>query len=115
MHNTENMKYHNTPTSSFLHSVKDYHPQVDAVNLNKTAMESELLGARLTEEIRRLRAELNECKQQRHDATRQLQGRSVELQAALTRNQELQTTLEKIRHDTVRGALDCTVLPLLVV
>jgi uncharacterized protein (DUF3084 family) len=73
----------------------------DVLNINKTAVESELLGARLTEEIRRLRSELGFSVNQTREVTQQLQSCQQENDALRAKNKELEWSNDAMQRDRV--------------
>ena len=65
------------------HSMKENRSYDVSDNINKSAEESQLLGARLTNEIKRLRHELSICSQQKHEALHLLQTKQQEASSIL--------------------------------
>mmetsp|Transcript_8429 Transcript_8429/g.14305 ORF Transcript_8429/g.14305 Transcript_8429/m.14305 type:complete len:420 (+) Transcript_8429:121-1380(+) len=94
-------------TPSKHHSLpKDYHDSFlakenmsEVMNFSKTAVESELLGARLTEEIRRLRNELSFSTHQAREATQQLQSCQQDNAFLRANTNELQLTIDNLQRD----------------
>ena len=95
------MHMHDISTSNMQPTTNMQH--TNDASINKTAMESELLGSRLTEEIRRLRGELNHCEQQRHEVTHMLQARQEENDSLRARNKALEQSCDALERDMVRA------------
>jgi hypothetical protein len=96
--NNDNNYNNNYNSSSNIEDVARSHINQTAA----VAMESELLGSRLTEEIRRLRGELQQSAGRQREGAQQLQEARRELEAARGRNKELEWINDNVQREMVR-------------
>lgn len=93
------LEHHDDHYESSLRWKENNRHEDNRMNTKNTVLESELIGSRLSEEIRKLRSELSHCQQQKHESVMLLQKTQQDNESYRIRNKELEWTVEKLERE----------------